>query len=203
MSKAKEYNVEKGNWHDVYETDTDSRPSKISTEPEYSSGGLGNESGEDSGKEFREIEKNTIVADIDMIPDSKTSAKKTIRLEGLGLNLTGLYYVDKVTRTWSKDNGFSQSMTVSRNAFGDSIKRGFKPQLTQPTPPPPVRDNPRVVVTPKIEPRIHIVQSGDSLWSIALKYYNNGNLYTKIAEANNIAKSDYNQVKVGKKLIIP
>lgn len=34
----------------------------------------------------------------------------------------------------------------------------------------------------------YIVQKGDSLWSIAKKYYNNGKDYTKIAKANNITK---------------
>lgn len=34
------------------------------------------------------------------------------------------------------------------------------------------------------ENKVHVVQAGDTLWSIAKKYYGNGEKYTKIMEAN-------------------
>lgn len=47
---------------------------------------------------------------------------------------------------------------------------------------------------------IYEVKKGDSLWSIALKFYGNGKYYTKIARDNNI--SNPNKIFVGQKLII-
>lgn len=47
----------------------------------------------------------------------------------------------------------------------------------------------------------HTVQSGDTLWGIAKKYYGNGGQYQKIASANGIANP--NVISVGQVLSIP
>ncbi len=49
----------------------------------------------------------------------------------------------------------------------------------------------------------YIVQSGDSLWSIAKKYYNNGALYTKIFNANKDKIKNPNLIYPGQRLVIP
>ncbi len=54
---------------------------------------------------------------------------------------------------------------------------------------------------PKGELKTHIVKSGDTLWALAKKYYDDGSLYNKIAEANNIDKP--NLINQGAKLKIP
>jgi len=45
--------------------------------------------------------------------------------------------------------------------------------------------------------------AGDTLWAIAKKYYNNGNDYTKIYEANKDKVSNPNLIYPGQELIIP
>ncbi|KEO82100.1 LysM peptidoglycan-binding domain-containing protein [Tumebacillus flagellatus] len=47
----------------------------------------------------------------------------------------------------------------------------------------------------------YTVVYGDTLWGLALRFYGNGELYTKIAEANNIPNPDW--IDVGQKLVIP
>lgn len=54
---------------------------------------------------------------------------------------------------------------------------------------------------PVSENKSHTVQSGDTLWGIAKKYYGNGAQYTKIVSANGIANP--NIIKVGQVLNIP
>ena len=47
----------------------------------------------------------------------------------------------------------------------------------------------------------YAVRQGDTLWSIAKKYYGEGSLYTKIAKQNKL--NDPNKIYVGQKLTIP
>jgi LysM repeat protein len=49
--------------------------------------------------------------------------------------------------------------------------------------------------------RKHVVQSGESLWVIARKYYGNGELYNRIAEANGIGANG--RIRAGQTLTIP
>ena len=49
--------------------------------------------------------------------------------------------------------------------------------------------------------KYHTVVRGDTLWSIAKKYYGNGSKYPTIAKANKISNPD--KIKVGQKLLIP
>jgi LysM repeat protein len=51
------------------------------------------------------------------------------------------------------------------------------------------------------EGKTHTVQSGDTLWGLAKKYYGNGAQYPKIASANSIANP--NVISVGQVLTIP
>ncbi len=49
----------------------------------------------------------------------------------------------------------------------------------------------------------HEVVAGESLSKIALKYYGDASLYTKIFEANKDTLKDPNKIRVGQKLRIP
>lgn len=49
----------------------------------------------------------------------------------------------------------------------------------------------------------YIVQTGDTLWAIAKKYYGNGAKYTKIADANKDKVKNPSLIKPGWKLVIP
>ncbi|WP_331487778.1 LysM peptidoglycan-binding domain-containing protein [Anaerocolumna sp. AGMB13025] len=49
----------------------------------------------------------------------------------------------------------------------------------------------------------YVVQSGDSLWAIAKKYYGNGSKYTKIYNANKDKIKNPSLIYPGQKLVIP
>ena len=49
----------------------------------------------------------------------------------------------------------------------------------------------------------HEVKAGESLSKIALQYYGDASLYTKIFEANKDTVKDPNLIRVGQKLRIP
>lgn len=55
--------------------------------------------------------------------------------------------------------------------------------------------------TSQIEPRAYVVQTGDSLWSIAEKIYNSGYDWTTIAKANNLDNPGI--LYAGTRLMIP
>lgn len=76
-------------------------------------------------KEFIEIELNTLTGDLTLTPSEKSIRIKvndTIRIEGIGRYLSGLYFVSSVKRTIGSD-GYSHSFTLLKNGFGSSIKQ--------------------------------------------------------------------------------
>ncbi len=56
---------------------------------------------------------------------------------------------------------------------------------------------------PAAEERFHVVEKGDTLSGLALKYYGKAGLYMKIFEANRDILKDPNLIKIGQKLRIP
>jgi hypothetical protein len=51
--------------------------------------------------------------------------------------------------------------------------------------------------------RVHVVQSGDTLFSLAERYYGNGNQWRRILQANQRRLTNPRDLPVGMKLIIP
>jgi LysM repeat protein len=51
--------------------------------------------------------------------------------------------------------------------------------------------------------RIHRVQRGDSIYKLAVKYYNDGTKWNKILEANKKVIKDPKSLRIGQELIIP
>lgn len=49
--------------------------------------------------------------------------------------------------------------------------------------------------------KVHVVANGETLWSIAEKYYNNGYDWVEIATANKL--SDASEIEPGQELVIP
>lgn len=49
----------------------------------------------------------------------------------------------------------------------------------------------------------HTVQQGDSLYTLAAKYYNDGSKWNKIYDANKKALKDHKSLKIGQELVIP
>lgn len=172
------------------------------------------ESTNEATKEYIELEDNILVGDLRVLPNPYRKSKKTILLQYLGNNLTGLYFVDSVTHSFSS-NGYEQTLSVSRNGFGDTIKSGSagKPvdkvapgkgglsngtgdtsRPPQSTPPP---------TPPKVTTRYYTIKSGDTLWGIATRYYGNGAQYPKIYNANRSIISNPNLIYPGQKIVIP
>ena len=51
--------------------------------------------------------------------------------------------------------------------------------------------------------QVHVVQPGQTLYSLAVKYYNDGKQWPRILEANSERINDPRTMRVGTKLIIP
>ena len=51
--------------------------------------------------------------------------------------------------------------------------------------------------------RMHVVQKGDTLYSLALRYYGTRSAWDKIYQANRSGLSNRDQLKVGQQLVIP
>lgn len=64
---------------------------------------------------------------------------------------------------------------------------------------------PEPVAASRPEPgrRVHLVERGDSLWSLAAKYYGNGGKWKVIAEANRDALPNTDRLRPGMRLVIP
>lgn len=69
--------------------------------------------------------------------------------------------------------------------------------------PPPLVVTQSVVVTPPSPVRSHVVQKGDTLQSIALRYYGTRSGWEKIYAANRSSLQNRDQLKIGQQLTIP
>jgi 5'-nucleotidase / UDP-sugar diphosphatase len=67
----------------------------------------------------------------------------------------------------------------------------------------PAANNEQRTMNTEPTQRIHIVQKGDTLSSIAAKYYGSANQWRKIVNANRTNLPDPNRLAPGVKLIIP
>lgn len=82
-------------------------------------------------KEFIETEFNTLTGDMSLIPtkdNMKIKTNTTIRLNGVGKYLSGLYFVSEIRRTLNADGGYSLSVSLYKNGFGDSLKSSSSPK---------------------------------------------------------------------------
>lgn len=76
-------------------------------------------------KEYIEIEFNTLTGDVELIPTKnnlKISVGNTIDFRGVGKYLSGLYFVSEIKRKIDKDGGYTMTVTLFKNGFGDSLK---------------------------------------------------------------------------------
>ena len=128
-------------------------------------------------------------------PKPKIKAKKGVTLQGIGSKLSGLYFVNQVKHTF-KASGYTQSLDLTREWKGESMKNGTakKPTTTTTT---------NKVVTPTVKKKTYTVKKGDSLWNIAKKYYGKGSEYTKIYNANKDKIKNPNSIYPGQVLTIP
>lgn len=86
-------------------------------------------------KEYIDIEFNTLTGDVELIPTKKNMQIKsgcTINFKGIGKYLSGLYFVSEVKRKIDKDNGFSLTVSLLKNGFGDNLKSQNTTSTTSP-----------------------------------------------------------------------
>lgn len=152
-------------------------------------------------KEHNAIEYNILSGTLNFIANEKTiklRAGDTVTLEGLGINLSGDYYVQDVTRSISA-SGYSHKATLIKTDFGSTLKTIVKSGVTP-------KETTKVESTARDSSdtnMYHTLKKGETLWGLAVKYYNDGSKYPKIADANNITPDQYSKLRAGTKLIIP
>lgn len=118
--------------YDTHHRTSKSSNKKTSTGTNYNDNRSTTTTKTKSDKEFIDVEIATLEGTANVTtPNPSLQAKKTVKLTGLGKALTGLYYVEKVENTFS-NSGYTQTITVSKTGFGDSLKPGnvSKPGVT-------------------------------------------------------------------------
>lgn len=123
------YNPKTGVWEPVAYSGSDSDTS-LSTSTQNggsvtvdSSSKVNSQAEADS--EYIEIEFNTLEGELVLIASKKTIALKaghTIKIEGIGKYLSGLYYISAVKRTIDNNQGYSHTLTVIKTGFGSTLK---------------------------------------------------------------------------------
>ena len=166
----------------------------------------------------KEYEYRILTGKINLLVTKNTLKLKvgdTVYCKGFGKYLSGKYFINDITRTIST-SGFATSATLIRMDFGKSLKSGgtvsdyhtsrhYSPDATDSS------DNSKGKTDSKtatVVRKTHTVRKGETMWSIAVKYYKDGSKFTKIANINNIPIITKNgkktcNIKVGQKLIIP
>ena len=61
------------------------------------------------------------------LANSSIKAKKTVEVKGIGNALSGLYFVESVAHTFN-NNGYTQTVSVSRDGFGATVQIKPKPK---------------------------------------------------------------------------
>ena len=136
------YDPKTGNWvPTTVSGGSDTTTPSDSTKPTPSDSATGSvnnvssntNSSEKAEKEYIETEFNVLTGNLTVTPTEKSIRIKindTIKIEGIGKYLSGLYFVSAITRNLSKDGGYTHSFTLIKNGFGDSIKQA---QVTEDT----------------------------------------------------------------------
>lgn len=150
---------------------TGTPPSSSSEDPgNVPSSSTGNDSNsqvdskEEADKEYIEVEFNTLVGELVVSPSKKTiriGVNDTVEVLGIGSYLSGKYFVSAVKRTLNKDSGYSQTLTVIKNGFGDSLKKSSSSETTETT---------RNEVVEKSAPALKV---GDSVKIVGNAVYSN------------------------------
>ena len=152
-----------------------------------------------------------LTGNVDIYPNLNLRVGNTVNMQGLGKYISGLYFIEEIEYSIDR-NGLSQTLSVSKNAFGESVnsKPAQSPNnnsSNNTTNNNTTNNNTQQEVKPKQEPkRTHTFKKGDTLWSLAVKYYGSGTKWTHIAKANGIDVNDEKRIrsiKVGEVFTIP
>lgn len=110
---------------------TSTTQKKSSTPPKNSSSSNGSskksnvDTQKKADKEYIEAEFNVLTGELIVTPTEKSIRIKindTVRIEGLGKYLSGLYFVSAVRRTLTASDGYTHTLSLRKNGFGDSVK---------------------------------------------------------------------------------
>lgn len=126
------------------------------------------------------------------VPNPHLKSRLGVKLLGLGKNFSGIYNVTAVVHHITS-KAYAQKVEVKRNNLKYAPEPSDDVQPSVEHTPPPVVDI--------SEPIYHTVVAGDSLWSIAEKYYGDGRRFASIATANGISSTA--DLVVGQRLLIP
>ena len=83
----------------------------------------------EADKEYIEYEFNILTGELVITSTEKTiriNVNDTVKLEGLGNYLSGQYFVKSVKRSLSKDGGYTHSLNLIKNGFGNSVKKAVE-----------------------------------------------------------------------------
>lgn len=127
-----QYNPQTGKWEPVASSNNSTNPGTTSGGTTNANGGtvtVDTNSKVDSkgaaDKDYIEIEFHTLVGELVVTASTKSlplRAGQTIRLNGLGNYLSGLYFISAVKRTIDGSSGYTQTLTVIKTGFGKSLK---------------------------------------------------------------------------------
>lgn len=90
---------------------------------------------EEADKEYIEYEFNILAGELVITSTEKTiriNVNDTVKLEGLGNYLSGLYFVKSIKRSLSKDGGYTHSLNLIKNGFGNSVKKAVEIPVEEP-----------------------------------------------------------------------
>ena len=179
------YNPKTGKWTKsttkTKESNTLKNVTKTATKTSKTGGNSSSKSGNSSkkssaGKTEKKLRSKiirTLEGSISYIATQETiklRAGDTVRLKGIGINLSRDYYVKDITRTINS-SGYSHTATVINNDAGTSLKIKT------------INANKKLKKT-KVAVKKHKVKKGDTLWTISKKYYGSTVLHDKIYKEN-------------------
>ena len=92
------------------------------------------DSKKDSDKEYIEAEFNVLTGEMRLTPTSKSiriRVNDTVKIDGLGKYLSGLYFVSAISRKVSISDGYTHTLQLIKNGFGESVKTIFDETTTR------------------------------------------------------------------------
>lgn len=105
---------------------SDSTPPSSTPNSSSNSGSSKVDSKKKADKQYIYTEFNTLSGELVLTSTEKSIRIKvndTIKIVGLGKYLSGLYFVESIRRTLNKDTGYTHTLTLFKNGFGDSLKK--------------------------------------------------------------------------------
>lgn len=171
-STAKKYDPSSGKWVNSVSNPTSTTNTKTVPKTNTTSTGSSSssytsptptttkvDSQKDSDKKYIETEFNILTGDLTLTSTTKSIKIKvndTVKLEGLGDYLSGLYFVSAVKRTITKDGGYSHVLSLIKNGFGSSVKKAVEVVVVPEQP----KEEPRKEEVVKTSPEFKV---GDSV----------------------------------------